>query len=93
MASLGRRRFLKAAGAIPVLVLTSGAACYEPGKFSFADRQQRKGLNFKDVAPDPARACAGCSYFTARGACGSCRMLNGGAVSPGSGCDYWVKRK
>jgi hypothetical protein len=98
MTGLSRRRFVKVAAVMPVLLAVeakSKQVCYDPKTSSWAEQNQRKSLNFQLVSSDPQKVCGGCSYFTANkaGTCGACRMLNGGSVSPQSSCDFWVKRK
>jgi len=94
------RRRLCAALALAPLGLAGMAAtaraqaCYDPAALSFSLRSRRRTLGFVEVAPDPARACKGCEFFTAStGACGACKLMTGGPVTAGSTCNSWAARK
>jgi hypothetical protein len=90
-------------GLLAVLVTASAAgwaaaaaaaeACVDLDALPPGQRSMRAGLNFKLVSDDPARRCAGCSFFTAAQAgCGACQLL-GGPVPAGGRCDSWAARK
>ncbi|MFC3174092.1 high-potential iron-sulfur protein [Novosphingobium bradum] len=93
-----RRTFLFASiGAVAAGAAASQAALAATGTCADLDKLAatglRRSLNFRPVAPDPNRTCKGCTFFRAgTETCGSCVLLSGGAVSPGSVCDSWAAK-
>lgn len=69
----------------------AAAACLSNPRLSAAQKSLRASLRFAEVAPDPARACGGCGFFSG-GDCGHCQMLNS-RVFRASSCDAWAKRE
>jgi hypothetical protein len=48
-----------------------------------------------EQSADPAKACAGCQFFTAAedgGGCGHCQIFNG-AANPRGHCDSWAAKQ
>lgn len=70
----------------------SPQVCADPGAMTSSEASVRRTLNYVEVAPDPARVCAGCEFFSAGGAgsgCGSCTIFGGAPANPGGHCDSW----
>ncbi|CCW17897.1 secreted protein [Sphingobium indicum BiD32] len=90
------RRAILGLVAIAPLVLAAQApasSCADPATLSAAQKSMRKSLGFKSPAPDPAKACGTCAFFTGKGAdCGACALLSGGVVPANGVCDSWAKK-
>lgn len=97
--SIDRRRFLTlAAVAAPFAVLAVGsaraqtAACYDPAALPLSQKNRRRSLGYVEASADPAKRCAGCTFFTAAAAgCGTCGLLNG-PVNAGALCNSFAAR-
>src|SRR5262245_44014817 len=86
---------LTAVAALPLAVPRASAAtasCTQPDS-----QPLRESLHYTDVAPEAAKACAACGFFTAeerkpgdeqKPACGNC-MIFGGPVNATGHCDSW----
>lgn len=69
---------------------SAGTACADPQALSTAEASMRKSLSYVDQSPNPQQACAGCAFFHAAAVpCGTCDMLNGGAVNAAGHCSSW----
>jgi hypothetical protein len=94
-----RRRFLGlAAGSMPLVLLTVGAAqaqapaCYDPAALPLSQKNRRRSLGYTEASGDPARHCSVCSFFTAGDAgCGTCGLLSG-PVNAGAVCSSFAPR-
>jgi hypothetical protein len=92
-----RRRFLTRGLQLPAAFLLTRAAagaCVNPDELSDSVQSMRDSLEYKDAAPDPKQACAGCSFFKADkpgSSCGHCEVLRG-PVSAKGHCVSWTKR-
>jgi len=93
--SFERRTFLALAGSVPLLLMGNTPpqtnACYDPSALPLSQRSRRRSLGYLDVSSDPAKRCAGCSFFknSAQG-CGTCQMLSGGPVNAGAVCNSFA---
>ncbi len=95
-----RRRFLGALGLAPVAILLSprdasaqAAACYSPEALSRSEKSMRRAVGFVDPAPNPAKRCGTCAFFTdARGSCGKCQILSGGPVAASAYCTSYAAK-
>jgi hypothetical protein len=96
-----RRRLLALSAGLPFAALAftkawadaadKSQACVDPDDM---DDGLRKSLHYAEVAPDPQKACAGCSFYTpeAGSGCGHCQIMNGPANAHGH-CDSWSPKK
>jgi hypothetical protein len=100
LSPLSRRGLLRAAGAIP-LVLVAGrlaaadtpAVCADPAKLPLARKSQRRALGYVEPSTDPKRRCGACAFFTAAGAgCGTCQLMSGGPVSAFGVCNSFAAK-
>lgn len=103
---LDRRTFVArmglalAAGGVAAPVLAAGrtapanpAACADPAALPLSQRSRRRSLGYVEPAPDAARRCNGCAFYTAgEGGCGTCQMLTGGPVSASGTCNSFAPR-
>ncbi len=93
-----RRNFLVIAGLAPLAAITAQSAfaattCNDPASLTLAQKNQRRGLGYIEIAPDPKKRCGLCAFFTAReGSCGTCQMMNGGPADAGSVCDSFAPK-
>lgn len=94
-------RMLGLAAATPLVLLglsgaaraEDAAACFDPEKLPASSKSLRKSLGFVTPAPEPAKACGGCVFFTkGAGDCGKCAILSGGPVTAKSWCRSWAKK-
>ena len=80
-------RVISAACLLPMALRARAAeqACVDPASSSL-----RESLNYADPAPDAAKQCGACGFFTAEGtqSCGEC-MIMSGPVSRTAHCDSW----
>lgn len=106
--AVGSRRSFLALGFKVTVVGVAGAAlnacgskpaastgCVDAGSLTASEQSLRNSMNYADQAPDPARSCAGCAFFTAGeggAACGSCEIFTGGPASSGGHCDSWAAK-
>lgn len=77
--------------AVAVRAAAQGA-CIDPDDLTEAELSLRASLKFQEKAPDPAKPCQRCAFFTADEkvpACGECKLLNG-PVGAGSWCSSWA---
>ena len=73
----------------------SSTACADLASLPASEQSLRQSMNYAEKAPDPAKRCAGCSFFTAGeggAACGRCEIYSGGPANPGGHCDSWAAR-
>jgi hypothetical protein len=71
----------------------TAAVCVNLKDLPPAESSLRKELSFVLTSPDPAKQCRGCAFFTATTSdCGTCQILNGGAVTAHSVCDSWAAK-
>ena len=98
---LSRRRLLSCALGVPGTALfgASGvmaaepAVCVDPEELTPSEAGLRRSLSYTDAAPQPDRTCARCGFFSATDpSCGTCKLLNGGAVSARGHCISWSAR-
>jgi hypothetical protein len=64
----------------------AAASCSDP-----ASESLRASLHYTDAGPNPAQACAACTFFAAperNQSCGSCTIMSG-PVNPKGHCDSW----
>jgi high potential iron-sulfur protein len=96
-----RRGSLLALAAAPLLVLgrisraksEEAAVCFDLESMPASQKSMRRSLGFKAQALDVNKRCGTCTFFTAKAEeCGSCALLNGGAVAAHSVCDSWAKK-
>ena len=68
-------------------------ACYDRAALPTSQKSMRDALGFKDVAPDPAKHCGVCVFFTGtKAGCGTCALLSGGGVSANSVCNSFGRK-
>jgi len=97
MSRFDRRRFLVCGLQLPAAVLVANSAvgaCIDPDELSDHEQGMRESLDYKDTAPQPTQACAGCSFFKPAkvgDSCGHCEILSS-TVSRTGHCDSWTKR-
>ena len=84
----GAAVFLAGAGA--TRAKAAGNACVDLSAAS-ANAGLRTALNFTEVSKDPAKTCGACAFFTAEGACGSCKIFSG-PTNPQGFCESWSPR-
>jgi len=68
--------------------------CNEETGLTAAEREVRRSLAYVDRAPEPSRACLGCSQYVVpkdSDGCGGCRLMKGG-VSPAGTCKVFAPR-
>jgi hypothetical protein len=97
-----RRRFLSmTACALPLAVASMAvggtavraAICDGSERLPLSQKNRRRGLDFKEVAPDAKRECRGCAFFTpGEGDCGHCMMLDY-TVNAGATCASFTARE
>lgn len=95
-----RRRFLGFLTLAPVAALLSSreafaqtAACYAPDALSRSEKSMRRAVGFVDPAPNPAKRCGTCAFFTdARNGCGKCQILSGGPVAATAFCTSYAAK-
>ncbi len=107
MAVGSRRSFLvsglklSAAGAAVAAFSACGSkpaastACADTSNLTASEQSLRQSMNYAEQAPDSAKSCSGCSFFTpgaAGAACGSCEIFTGGPANPGGHCDSWAAK-
>lgn len=101
-APLSRRQLLSCALGVPVTALlgASGvmaaerAVCVDPEDLTPSEASLRRSLSYTDAAPQPDETCADCGFFSAADpSCGTCKLLNGGAVSARGHCTSWSARR
>lgn len=93
---LGRIAGLAVAAPLATLGLPASAGlagCFDPERLTAGAKTMRKSLGFVTPAPDLARVCGGCVFFsgTAKG-CGTCALLSGGPVTDKSWCRSWARK-
>jgi len=72
----------------------SVAACAGPNNLTLSENSLRKASHYVEQAPDPAKNCTGCGFFTAgEGAnpCGKCEIFLGPVNAKGH-CDSWAAK-
>ncbi len=93
---LGRIGGIAVAAPLVALGFSGSAAaseCFDPEKLSAGAKSMRKSLGFVTPAPDLAKVCGGCVFFTgAAKGCGTCALLSGGPVTDKSWCRSWAKK-
>lgn len=95
---VARMGLVLAAGGAAAPALAAGApagpaACADPAALPLSQRSRRRSLGYVEPAPDAARRCGGCAFFTAgEGGCGSCQMLTGGPVSASGTCNSFAPK-
>lgn len=83
-----------AAGAARAAGTAPAASCQDPASLSLSQRSRRRAVSYVEPAPDTAKACGLCAFFTASEAgCGTCQMLGGGIVSAKGLCNSFAPRK
>jgi hypothetical protein len=95
-----RRKFLAIAGMAPFALLAAASAraqtapaCYDPAALPLSQKSRRRSLGFLESAPDEAKRCGRCAFFTAAGpGCGTCQLLAGGPVNAGSVCNSFAPK-
>ncbi|MDX2144552.1 MAG: high-potential iron-sulfur protein [Rhodospirillaceae bacterium] len=69
-------------------------ACAGPNNLTFSENSLRQASHYVEQAPDPAKNCTGCGFFTADpagGRCGKCEIFLG-PVNAAGHCDSWAAR-
>ena len=106
MSSLSRRTFLNRGLQLPaagIALWTLGScatkakldACVDVESLTPSEQGLRQANHYVGQAPDPARKCSGCSFFTpdeGAGSCGTCKIFGGPANALGH-CDSWAAAK
>ena len=96
-----RRNLVVAAAKIPLLLTVVGAVaraadespCVDLDSLPASQKSMRRSLGFKAASTDPKKRCGLCVFFTASASnCGTCGLLNGGAVTTSSVCDSWAAK-
>lgn len=82
-----------AAGSVLFLVACSKGGklmCANPGQLTPDETNLRTSLHYTEDAPDVAKTCSGCGFFSAAQpkGCGECQMLKG-IVNANGHCDSW----
>lgn len=90
---LGRIGGAAVAVALGFPATAQAAECFDLEKLPASAKSLRKSLGFVTPAPDPAKVCGGCVFFTgtAQG-CGTCALLSGGPVTAKSWCRSWARK-
>jgi High potential iron-sulfur protein len=70
------------------------AACAGPNNLTFSENSLRQASHYVEEAPDPAKNCTNCGFFTAEAAnpCGKCEIFIGPVNARGH-CDSWAEKK
>lgn len=96
-----RRTLLAFAGIAPFALFagrsaaSEAATCYDPAKLPLSQKSRRRSLAYMETAPDAARRCGTCIFFTAGAAgsdCGTCQLLTGGPVTAGAVCNSFAPK-
>lgn len=98
-----RRRFLSLtarslslglAFGLPLGAAARAGSCPANDSLSLSQKNRRRSLGFKEVAPDPKLACRGCAFFTLgkEEGCGQCAMLEY-TVEAGATCASFTPRE
>ena len=79
--------------AVSLLPLAGRAQSAEPACVLVDSEPLRESLSYADPAPDPAKSCLVCGFFTAKGGagCGAC-MIMIGPVNVSASCESWRNR-
>jgi hypothetical protein len=101
-APISRRWLLSCAIGVPVAgaLLASSramsaepAVCVDPEELTPGEAGMRRSLSYTDTSPQADKKCSGCGFFSATDpSCGTCKLLNGGAVNAGGYCTSWSAR-
>jgi len=99
-ALLGRGLHLPAAGAALWALSACDQqpkieACAGPNNLTLSENSLRQASHYVEQAPDPAKTCAGCGFFTpdeAGGRCGKCEIFLG-PVNAAGHCDSWAAKQ
>ncbi len=70
-------------------------ACAGPNNLTFSENSLRQASHYVEEAPDPAKNCTGCGFFTAGEGgsnCGKCEIFLGPVNARGH-CDSWAAKK
>jgi hypothetical protein len=70
-------------------------ACAGPNNLTFSENSLRQASHYVEQAPDPAKNCTGCGFFTADpngGRCGKCEIFIG-PVNAAGHCDSWAAKQ
>ncbi len=71
----------------------SAGGCVDLDGLTASEQSLRKSMNYVEKAPDAAKTCSACSFFTAgEGACGTCEIFTGGPANSGGHCDSWAAK-
>jgi hypothetical protein len=75
----------------------SGAAtaCADASNLTASEGSLRQASAYVEKAPDPAKTCAGCTFFTADpngGPCGTCQIFVGGPANAQGHCASWAAK-
>jgi hypothetical protein len=94
---ISRRRFGAFLLAAPVGLLVAARApdpaCFDPAALPPGQKSMRQSLGFQLQSSDPKKNCGGCAFFQPKGgACGTCMLLSGGAVTSTSVCNSWAAK-
>ena len=69
--------------------------CAGPNNLTLSENSLRKASNYVEEAPDPAKNCTGCGFYTADpagGVCGKCEIFLGPVNARGH-CDSWAAKE
>jgi hypothetical protein len=70
-------------------------ACAGPNNLTLSENSLRKASNYVEEAPDPAKNCLGCGFFTpgeGGNPCGKCEIFLGPVNARGH-CDSWALKQ
>ncbi len=73
---------------------TAALSCADPNSLTASETSLRQASQYVVKAPDPAKNCAGCAFFTADAAakvCGQCQILSGTVDATGH-CTSWAAK-
>jgi hypothetical protein len=103
-ANLSRRKLLErslqiplggallAAAAAAQAAAPAGKVCVDFDQLDAGARSIRESLNYVEKSADPAKTCANCGFYEAKGdGCGNCMIFT--ALANGNGfCDSWSSK-
>src|SRR5690349_20600962 len=95
-----RRHFIRLLGLAPIAALLTpretfaqAGACYAPDALSLSEKRMRRSIGFVDPAPDGAKRCGFCAFFSqTQSGCGKCQILSGGPVPASAVCTSFAPR-
>lgn len=73
----------------------AAAACADASNLTASEASLRQASAYVEKAPDPAKTCAGCTFFTVDpngGPCGTCQIFVGGPANAQGHCASWAAK-